>query len=98
MNVLAYTAPIAAIIALIFAYGLASWISKVDEGTDRMKEIAGYIRIGAMAFLKREYKFMAVVIAALFLILGFGINWITAILYVFGIITARVIADMMDPT
>ncbi|MDF2656861.1 MAG: sodium-translocating pyrophosphatase [Bacillota bacterium] len=84
MNVLAVLAPVAAIIALIFAYGLSSWIGKMDEGTDRMREIAGYIREGAMAFLRREYKTMAVVILVLFVILGFGIDWITAVLYVIG--------------
>lgn len=84
MNLLAVTAPVAAILALIFAYGLSSWINKMDEGTDRMKEISGYIREGAMAFLKREYKTMVFVILVLFLILGFGIDWITALLYVFG--------------
>lgn len=84
MDVLAITAPVAAIVALIFAYGLSSWISKVDEGTDRMKEIAGYIREGSMAFLKREYKAMAIVILVLFAVLGLGINWTTAVLYVIG--------------
>ena len=84
MNVLAVLAPVAAIIALIFAYGLSSWIGKMDEGNDRMREIAGFIREGAMAFLKREYKTMAVVILVLFVILGLGIDWITAVLYVFG--------------
>lgn len=86
MKLLAIAAPAAAILALIFAYGLSSWISKMDEGTDRMKEISGYIKEGAMAFLKREYKTMAFVILILFLILGFGINWTTAVLYVFGAI------------
>lgn len=84
MNALAIIAPISGALALIVAWGLASWVGKVDEGTDRMKEIAGYIREGAMAFLKREYKTMIVVILVLFLVLGFGISWITAILYVFG--------------
>ncbi len=79
-----YIAPIAAAIGLIVAFCLSSWISKADEGTDRMKEIAGYIREGAMAFLKREYKSMAIVIAALFVLIGFGINWTTAVLYVIG--------------
>ena len=37
MNVLALVAVIAAIIGLAVAVGLASWISKADEGTDRMK-------------------------------------------------------------
>ncbi|MGI6752197.1 MAG: sodium-translocating pyrophosphatase [Anaerovoracaceae bacterium] len=84
MNSLAFIAPACGILALIVAWGLASWVGKVDEGTDRMKEIAGFIREGAMAFLKREYQTMIVVIVVLFLILGFGISWITAILYVFG--------------
>ena len=84
MNVLAIGAVIAAIIGLAVAVSFASWIGKADEGTDRMKEIAGYIREGAMAFLRREYKIMAIVIACLFVLIGIFISWITAILYVCG--------------
>ena len=84
MKVLTIIVPLVAIIALLFAYGLSSWIGKMGEGTERMKEISGYIREGAMAFLRREYKAMAVVILIIFLILGFGINWTTAVLYVIG--------------
>ena len=76
--------PVAALIGIIVAGALASWISKAEEGTDRMKEIAGYIREGAMAFLGREYKTMVIVIAVLFVLIGFGIEWLTAILYVIG--------------
>ena len=76
---------IAALIGLIVAFCLAAWIKKTDEGTDRMKEIAGYIREGAMAFLTREYKTMIIVIALLFVLIGFGLkSWTTAILYVCG--------------
>ena len=78
-------APIAAAVGLIVAFCLTSWIGKADEGTDRMKEIAGFIREGAMAFLRREYKTMIIVIAVLFLLIGFGLkNWTTAVLYVIG--------------
>jgi K(+)-stimulated pyrophosphate-energized sodium pump len=84
MEILAVIAPVVAVVALVFAYGLASWIGKVSEGTDRMKEIAGYIHEGAMAFLKREYKTMVVVIIILFLLIGFAVNWVTAGLYVVG--------------
>ena len=84
MNHLAILAPLAAIAALVFAYGLASWVYKVDEGTERMKEIAGYIREGAMAFLKRQYMTMAAVAIALFIIIGLFIGWMTAVLYIFG--------------
>lgn len=84
MEILAILAPISAVVALIVAYVLSSWISKLDEGTDRMKEISGYIRVGAMTFLKREYKYMIVVIAVVFVVLGVATNWTTALLYVFG--------------
>lgn len=82
---LAYAAPAAAVLALLVAFCLSSWISKADEGTDRMKEIGGFIREGAMAFLKREYKTMIVVIAILFVLIGAGLgSWTTAVLYVIG--------------
>lgn len=84
MNVIALIAVFAAIIGLIVAVGLATWISKADEGNDRMKEISGYIRVGAMAFLSREYKIMIPVIIILFLLIGIFISWITGILYVCG--------------
>ena len=83
-SMLAIIAPICAIIALIFAYGLTAWITKMDEGTERMKEIASYIREGSMAFLRREYKVMVIVIAVLFLLIGLSVNWTTAVLYLFG--------------
>src|SRR5665648_246167 len=82
MENIALFAPIVAIIALLFAYGLAAWINKVDEGTERMKEIAGFIREGSMAFLRREYKTMVFVVLALFLLIGFAVGWLTAGLYV----------------
>ena len=85
MNVIAIISVIAAAIGLVVAIGLASWIAKADEGNDRMKEIAGYIREGAMAFLTREYKIMAIVIVVLALLIGFGLQSVTtAILYVVG--------------
>ena len=84
MDVLAIIVPICAVAALIVAYALASWIGKLDIGTDRMSEISGYIRVGAMAFLKREYKYMAVVIVVIFLVLGIFINWLTAVFFVLG--------------
>ena len=86
MYVFAVLVPVVAVIALIVAYALASWVRSLDAGTDRMKEISGYISLGAMAFLKREYRYMAAVIIVIFLVLGLAVNWITARLYVFGAI------------
>ena len=51
-----YLAPIAAIIALITARFFYISVSKEDEGTPRMKEIAGYVKDGAMAYLLVNIK------------------------------------------
>lgn len=85
MEIIAILSVAAAVIGLIAAVGLSAWIKKADEGNDRMKEIAGYIREGAMAFLKREYRIMAIVIIVIALLIGFGLQSVTtAILYVIG--------------
>ena len=85
MNSLAYLVPVIAVAALAVAFGLSSWIGKVEEGSGTMVEIAGHIRDGAMAFLKREYKTMAIVVAVVFLVVGFALNnWIIAGLYLLG--------------
>ena len=55
IQLLIYLVPACAALALIVAYALAKWISNVDSGNERMKEISGYNHEGAMAFLKREY-------------------------------------------
>lgn len=78
-------APIAGIVALVFAFILAGMINKVDGGTDRMKEIASYIREGAMAFLSREYKTLVIFVAIIFVAIGFGLqSWITAVTFLIG--------------
>ncbi len=77
-------APILGVIALLFAYYKAVSINKVEVGTERMKEISSYIHEGAMAFLSREYRTLAVFVIVLFLILGFGISWSTALCFVVG--------------
>ena len=86
MNVWYYVAPVTGAVALIVAAALAAWISKQSTGNERMTELAGFIHEGAMAFLKREYRTMAIVVVLLCVVLGFGISWVTAGLYVFGAI------------
>ncbi len=86
MNAWYYVAPAVGGIALVVAAVLASWIGKQSTGNERMTELAGFIHEGAMAFLKREYKTMIIVVILLTVVLGFGISWVTAGLYVFGAI------------
>jgi K(+)-stimulated pyrophosphate-energized sodium pump len=77
-------APIVGVVALLYAYYKAVSINKVDAGNERMKEIASYIHEGAMAFLTREYKTVAIFAIILFFVLGFGINWPTALSFAIG--------------
>ena len=65
--------PAVAVVALVFAAIMASLVRRADEGTDRMKEIAGAIREGANAFLASEYKILVIFIAVLFLVVGFAL-------------------------
>ena len=62
-------APVGSIIALAFAFYLAVTIMKMDEGTDKMKEIAHAVRIGARAYLKRQYMGVSTFFIAVFFIL-----------------------------
>jgi len=62
-------APVGSILALGFAFYLAISILKRDEGTDRMKEIAEAVRVGSMAYLKRQYLVVGVFFAVVFMIL-----------------------------
>ena len=48
------------VLALLFAFWRTRWINAQDAGNDEMKKIAGHIREGAMAFLGREYRVLAV--------------------------------------
>ena len=84
MENLLYAVPVIGVISLVVALVLKSWIGKQDEGNDRMKEISGYIREGAMAFLGREYKMVAAFAVALLLIVAIFISPIAAIACLFG--------------
>jgi K(+)-stimulated pyrophosphate-energized sodium pump len=84
MDSLVYTAPLAGIIGLIFAGYLVSYILKLDAGTDRMKAIASAIQEGAMAYLNRQYKTVAVIAVILAILIAAAISVPTAIGFVFG--------------
>ena len=75
MTNLFYFVPIAALAALFFAWLFFRQMMKESEGTATMKEIALYVRKGAMAYLKQQYKVVTIVfiiIAAFFAVLAYG--------------------------
>ncbi|HHN46794.1 MAG TPA: sodium-translocating pyrophosphatase, partial [Planctomycetes bacterium] len=69
--------PAAAVAALVFAVIFYLQMKKGDEGTELMKKIAEHVRKGAKAYLKRQYKVVAIVFiltALFFAFLAFGLN------------------------
>ncbi|MGK9476060.1 sodium-translocating pyrophosphatase [Melioribacter sp. OK-6-Me] len=69
--------PVSSILALGFAWFFFSQMMKESEGTDKMKSIASYVRKGAMAYLRQQYKVVGlffIVIMVIFLILAYGFN------------------------
>ena len=82
-NSIVYIVLCASILALAFAYIFFKQMMKEDEGTDLMKKIAAYVRKGAMAYLKQQYKVVTIVfviLAAVFLVMSHfhlqnGIVW-----------------------
>ena len=75
MTYLFYLVPAAAVLALLFAWIFFRQMMRESEGTITMKEIAQYVREGAMAYLKQQYKVVVIVfivLAALFAVLAYG--------------------------
>ncbi len=77
MQTLLLIVPLASLAALITAYGLSRWISTQETGTKQMVRIASYIREGAVAYLKQQYKTSGIFFLLLFVLLlffAFGLN------------------------
>jgi K(+)-stimulated pyrophosphate-energized sodium pump len=72
---LLYAVPVCGVLALVYATLKSGWINRQDAGNEVMTTIAGHIREGAMAFLRREYAVLAifvVVVAALLALVNRG--------------------------
>ena len=59
-------------------------VKKLDEGTDRMREIASAIRLGANTFINYEYKIIAIVASVVALLLALVISWSAAVAFIIG--------------
>ena len=78
LNDLFWIVPVCAITALLFARIFFKGMMKESEGTDTMKRIAGHVRKGAMAYLRQQYR----VVALVFLVLcAFLHGWLTDPVY-----------------
>lgn len=74
MENILYLLPVFGVLGLLFVVWKSAWVNKQDAGTDKMKKIAGHIAEGAMAFLKAEYKVLAIFVVCVALLLGFTAN------------------------
>jgi K(+)-stimulated pyrophosphate-energized sodium pump len=77
---------ICSVIAILYGVFSIRWILKQSDGNDKMKEIASAIQEGATAYLNRQYTTISIVGLVLFLILGFVLDWLTAIGFLVGAI------------
>jgi len=79
----------AGVLAMFYAFWKTGWINSQDEGTDRMKQIGASIADGAMAFLKAEYRVLAIFVVIVACLLAFAANssgdsWLVSISFLVG--------------
>ncbi len=79
-------AAIFGIAGLVLAAAIYNWISKQPDGNDLMRKLAGQIHEGAMVFLKREYKILAIFVVVVFVLLSVAISAKTGIAFIVGAI------------
>src|ERR1700744_1862234 len=70
MESIIYILPLFGLVGLIYMLVLRSWVAKQDAGDEKMTTIARYIAEGAMAFLKAEYRILAIYVVVAGLALG----------------------------
>ncbi|MCP4572243.1 MAG: sodium-translocating pyrophosphatase [bacterium] len=91
-NALIYLIPAAGVLALAFAAYKALWVKKQDAGSETMQTIAGHIQEGAMAFLGREYRVLAIFVVVVAVLLAWGnaslpnSHWLIGVSFVCGAI------------
>lgn len=70
MGNIIYIIPVFGVLALLYTLWKSSWIRKQDAGTEKMQRIASNIAEGAMAFLKAEYRVLAIFVISVAILLG----------------------------
>src|SRR3989339_328031 len=79
-----------AIAAIVYGVILIAWISRQPAGSDRMQAIAKAIQEGARAYLKRQYRTVALVAVAVFVLLLIFLGWKTGVGFIVGAIFSGV--------
>ena len=74
-NLLFWIVPAASVIALLFAWFFYRGMMKESEGTEQMAKIASHVRVGAMSYLRQQYRIVGIVfiiLAVIFAIMAYG--------------------------
>jgi len=84
-----YLVLLSGLFAMLFSFWKTSWINKQDQGTDRMEKIGKAIADGAMAFLRAEYRVLAIFVVVVAILLAFlapeGKNsWLVSVSFLIG--------------
>jgi K(+)-stimulated pyrophosphate-energized sodium pump len=87
-----YAVPVFGVLALLYTYWRSTWVSKQEVGTEKMEVIAKNIADGAMAFLKAEYRVLAIFVICVAILLGIsgaaaeGSSWLVSVSFILGAI------------
>ena len=90
MENLIYILPVFGVVGLLYMLYLKAWVQKQDAGDEKMQKLAGYIKEGAMAFLKAEYRMLAIFVVIAGILLGVvsmvveTTHWFIVIAFVIG--------------
>jgi len=79
-------APAASVLSILIGFFLFSYVNSKDAGTDRMKEIAGWIQEGSRAFLKTEYTYLGIFVAVMAILLSVALGIKIGATFLFGTI------------
>ncbi|MGB0431352.1 MAG: sodium-translocating pyrophosphatase, partial [Bacteroidia bacterium] len=100
MSNLIYVVPLLGLVGLLVMFVKAQWVKKQDAGNERMTKLAGYIKEGALAFLKAEYKMLAVFVVIAGILLGVvsaivdTTHWFIVIAFVIGAVFSAIAGNI----
>ena len=100
MNNIIYLVPVLGLVGLIVMAIKSSWVKKQDAGDDKMKSLANHIKEGALAFLKAEYRVLAIFVVIAGILLGVisvlveTTHWFIVVAFVIGAVFSAVAGNI----
>ncbi|UCD44509.1 MAG: sodium-translocating pyrophosphatase [Candidatus Bathyarchaeota archaeon] len=77
-------APVSSVLSILIGLFLYNYVNSKDAGTERMKQIAGWIQEGSRTFLRTEYRYLGIFVVVMAVLLSLFLNVKVGIIYVFG--------------